>query len=214
VLLGYRASYSEFVVKILSHKWPGEDPNALSAGAAAARIDVRKRLGEAVYSEGTVSLPEALGLLLKQAGWTFGVAESCTGGLVSQLMTSVPGASEYYLGGVTSYANSVKEGILSVRSETLSSVGAVSEEVARQMADGARRALGVDVALSLTGIAGPGGGTREKPVGLVYFAVATPEKTISEQRTFSGDRRQIQMRAALTGMWSVRAALRESGRCE
>lgn len=213
VQLGYRASNSEIEVKILTKTRPAEAPEAFSARAEAARLAVLQRLGAAVYAEGTVRLPEALGLLLKEAGWTFGVAESCTGGLVSELMTSVPGASEYFFGGITSYANSVKEGLLAVRRDTLQDVGAVSEEVARQMAEGARRILGVDIALSLTGIAGPGGGSAEKPVGLVYFAIATPDGTVSDRRVFRGDRRQIQMRAALTGLWAVRAAVRESGRC-
>lgn len=112
--------------------------------------------------------------LLSERGWTLGTAESCTGGLVGHLITNLPGSSEFFLGGIVAYANAVKERVLGVSAELLRAHGAVSAEVAAAMAEGAKRVLGVDIALSVTGIAGPGGGTPGKPVGTVYIALAGP----------------------------------------
>jgi nicotinamide-nucleotide amidase len=207
VVIGYRASHSEIEVKVLARDFSEGHVSDLERRAEGAAAEIRRRLADFVYAEGTVSLPEALGELLRQKNLTLGLAESCTGGLVSQMMTSVPGASAYYLGGVCSYDNSVKISLLGVDPDALAGQGAVSEVVARQMADGARRALGVDIALAITGIAGPDGGSDEKPVGLVHFAVATANETRACHQTFRGTRAQIQRRAALFGLWQVRAAL-------
>lgn len=114
---------------------------------------------------------------LKSAKKTLAVAESCTGGLISKRITDVAGASEIYLGGVVAYANEVKTALLGVDPETLKKFGAVSEQTAAEMARGVRLRLGSDIGISTTGIAGPGGGTPEKPVGLVYIGVSTKEKT-------------------------------------
>jgi len=130
-------------------------------------------------------------------GVTCATAESCTGGGVGFALTSVAGSSSVFLGGVTSYANSVKTGVLGVSPETLQSVGAVSPEVASQMASGVKRLLGSDYAVSLTGIAGPGGGSAEKPVGLVWFGLAAPDGVKTESRVFQGDRAAV--RAAAVG---------------
>lgn len=155
VVIGYRASQNEVEVKVLATSRQGEDASELEARTQATVEEVWRRLGDAVYAEGTISLPETVGTLLSGHNLTLGLAESCTGGLLSQMLTAVPGASSYYRGGVICYDNSVKSALLGVSAHTLETHGAVSETVARQMADGARRALGVDVALSLTGIAGP-----------------------------------------------------------
>lgn len=116
------------------------------------------------------------------------VAESCTGGLVSHRITNVPGSSDYYVGSITAYANDVKVALLGVRQATLDLHGAVSAETALEMARGVRRALGADVGISTTGIAGPGGGTAEKPVGLVYVALAAREGAWVERHVWQGDR--------------------------
>lgn len=137
----------------------------------------------------------------KEKKMTFGTAESCTGGLISKSITDIPGASEIFLGSVVSYANSVKSGVLGVSERSLLSVGAVSADVAMQMALGARDALGVDVAVSVTGIAGPDGGTEEKPVGLVYIAVCfSDDRVICEKCNFSGDRESIRKQTAVYAM--------------
>ena len=121
------------------------------------------------------ALEEAVGRLLAERGLTVAVAESCTGGLIAHRLTNVPGSSAYFLGGVVAYANEVKERVLGVRPETLRRYGAVSRETALEMARRVRRLLGADIALSATGIAGPAGGTPEKPVGLVYVALAAED---------------------------------------
>jgi PncC family amidohydrolase len=132
---------------------------------------------------------------MMRRGVTCATAESCTGGGVGFALTSVAGSSSVFLGGVTSYANSVKTGVLGVSPETLQSVGAVSPEVASQMASGVKRLLGSDYAVSLTGIAGPGGGSAEKPVGLVWFGLASPDGVKTESRVFQGDRAAVRAAA-------------------
>ena len=134
---------------------------------------------------------EKLVELLKATGKTCSTAESCTGGMVGAAITEVSGSSEVYLGGVVSYANSVKEGVLGVSRKTLETEGAVSGECAVAMAEGVRKLTGADIAVSITGIAGPGGGSDEKPVGLVWFARATAAGTISEKAIFPGSRKDV-----------------------
>ena len=128
---------------------------------------------------------------LAELGRTCGTAESCTGGGIGSAITSVAGSSAVFMGGIISYDNSVKQGVLGVSPETLASVGAVSPETAEQMAVGARKLLKVDYAVSVTGIAGPGGGSAEKPVGLVWFGIATPSGVRTEKQIFPGNRAEV-----------------------
>lgn len=155
-----------------------------------------------------MTVAEKLVELLKARGLTCATAESCTGGGVGSAITSVAGSSAVFKGGVISYANEVKEHVLGVKSETLVSVGAVSSETAAQMADGARRLLNVDMAVSLTGIAGPDGGSAEKPVGLVWFGISTARSTRTEKAIFRGDRARVREQAVThaLGMLTVAAA--------
>lgn len=147
--------------------------------------------------EGEMStLAHEAGELLSQRGLTLAVAESCTGGLLGHLITSVPGSSAYFEGGVISYSNEAKARLLGVAHETLMEHGAVSKETAIAMAQGARRLLEVDVALSVTGIAGPTGGTAEKPVGLVYLALAAEGVALWEKHIWQGDRAYNKMLSA------------------
>lgn len=143
-----------------------------------------------------MSLAEELGSLLKVRGKTIAAAESCTGGKVGDMITSVPGSSDYFLGGVISYSNVVKVDMLEVDPEVLSSEGAVSEAVALQMADGVRRRLGADVGVSTTGIAGPGGGSPTKPVGLVYVAASVGDKGVCRRHLFVGARDDVKKQTA------------------
>ena len=147
-----------------------------------------KRAGE---PPGSFLLSRRLGRLLRRAGLTLAVAESCTGGLLGGRLSAVPGSSEYFLGGVIAYANQVKRDLLGVAPETLEAHGAVSAPCAAEMASGARRVVGSDLALALTGIAGPGGGTPSKPVGLVYAALAGPEGTEVRELHLRGSRARI-----------------------
>lgn len=145
-------------------------------------------------------LAAAAGQALKTRGFDLAVAESCTGGLLAGAITAAPGSSEYFKGGIVSYANEVKEALLGVPASVLLTDGAVSEPVARAMAEGVRRCMDTAVGVGVTGVAGPSGGSLEKPVGLVYVAVVTPLETRVRQDVWAGDRSQI--RTA-----SVRAAL-------
>jgi len=139
--------------------------------------------------------------LLRDKGCTMSAAESCTGGMIGELITDVPGSSESFLGSAVTYSNDAKERILGVNHDTLERFGAVSEETAREMALGTEKAYGSDYAVAVTGIAGPGGGTPAKPVGLVYIAVADGPRTVVTRNLFQGDRTQIRestAREALT----------------
>lgn len=152
---------------------------------------IRERLGNRIFGVDEETHSQVVGNLLRQNKLTLATAESCSGGLLGGRLTAEAGSSDYYLGGIISYANSAKEEILGVQKFSLQQYGAVSEEVAGEMADGARRALGVDVGLSTTGIAGPAGGTEEKPVGLVYIGLAHSEGIIIEKKQFTGNRESI-----------------------
>src|ERR1044072_535574 len=148
--------------------------------------------------------------LCRAQGLTLATAESCTGGLVAAGLTSVPGSSDVFLGGVVTYANEVKARELGVPHELLERHGAVSAEVAEAMAAGARDLLGADVAVAITGIAGPDGGTPEKPVGLVYLHAESPSGSRTADFVFPGDRDGIRRRAAVTAIHLVRRLLTQT----
>ena len=154
-----------------------------------------------------MTVAEKLVELLKAQGLVCATAESCTGGGVGSAITAVPGSSAVFAGGVISYSNEVKRDVLGVSAHSLQTVGAVSGEVAAQMADGVRRLLKTDLAVSLTGIAGPDGGSAEKPVGLVWFGLSTKDGTRTEKVIFSGDRAQVRAQAVnhALGMLTVAA---------
>ena len=143
----------------------------------------------------TFPLAHQLVQRLTDLGWQLALAESCTGGMVAQRVTSVPGASVVFLGGVIAYHNDVKRDVLDVPATTLASAGAVSTETALAMAQGVRRLLHASLAAAVTGIAGPGGGTDAKPVGIVFIAVAGPRGECVERFVFSGDREAIRTQA-------------------
>ena len=147
-------------------------------------------LGDAIYSDQDDRLEKCIGRMLARNGKTVSAAESCTGGLISSLFTSVPGSSEYYLGSVTSYSNSVKTGVLGVPAEIIEKYGAVSEECVREMAEGVRRITGSDFSVATSGIAGPGGGSETKPVGLVCIGVSSQMGTETFRMVFKGDRKR------------------------
>jgi PncC family amidohydrolase len=150
-----------------------------------------KRMND-VPQDGTTGAPEPLeevvGRLLREKGLTLALAESCTGGLVGHRITEVPGSSDYFSGGIVAYADAIKAQLLGVRRDTLTRHGAVSAETALEMARGARRALQADIGMSITGIAGPGGATPEKPVGLVYIGLSTRSGERYERHVWGRDR--------------------------
>jgi len=141
-------------------------------------------------------LEQEIGNLLRQKGLTLGVVESATGGLISHLITDVPGGSDYYKGSVTAYSNEIKIKVVGVKEETINNYGAVSSQVAEEMAQGGRKILAVDICLADTGIAGPGGATQGKPVGLFYIGLSHQAGTCSQKHNFRGDREQNKQDAA------------------
>lgn len=149
---------------------------------------LKEIIGEYIYSEQDDTLQNCIGKLLKASGKTVCAAESCTGGNISALFTSIPGCSEYYLGSVTSYANSVKENVLGVSHETLEKFGAVSSQTAAEMAEGVRHLTGADFSVATTGIAGPGGGSAEKPVGLVWVGISSENGTETMSFNYKNER--------------------------
>lgn len=175
---------------------------------------LRDRLGEAVYGTDGETLDEVVARLLRTRGLTVAVGESCTGGLVGQRLTSVPGSSAFFLGAVVAYDNRAKRSLLGVPDHLLQSFGAVSTEVAGAMAQGARRAFGADLGLGITGIAGPGGGTEAKPVGRVYLALADGEGTRTAQADFGEEpgREGVRRLASQAALNLLRRYLLERGR--
>lgn len=188
----------------LTGTWSGE-VNADSEASLVTELEAKSAeletlLPDLVFGHGEESLSEAVGKILMSQGKQFATAESCTGGYVAHLITGVPGSSAYFPGGVVSYSYEMKEKLLGVRPETLARFGAVSEEVVREMSLGALDIIGADVALSISGIAGPGGGTPDKPVGTVWMAVSSRERTIVQKHLFGRDRlKNIQ----LTGTYAL-----------
>ncbi len=170
--------------------------------------EIRARLGELVVGEGDDTLSSAVGESLKKRGQTLATAESCTGGFIGKLITDTPGSSSYYLGGAVVYSNKIKSDLLFVEPALIESHGAVSEEVATAMAAGCRRRFGSDWAISVTGIAGPAGGTAEKPVGLVYIAIASPDGGVEVHKNiFPGTREIVRLRTSQFALNLVRLAL-------
>ncbi len=172
---------------------------------AALTEEVRGRLGEWIYAEGQDTMEQVVGRLLREQSRTVAVAESCTGGLIGQRLTQVPGASEYVDRAAVCYSNRAKIEMLGVSEKLLENHGAVSQEVAAAMAKGMRERAGVSVALSVTGIAGPGGATDKKPIGLVYIGLAgAGDDVMTKECRFHGDRSVIRQRAAQAALDMLR----------
>ena len=177
-------------------------------GQLAATL--RRRLGRAVYGMGDETLEAVIGRRLVQRRWTLGVAESCTGGLVSDRLTNVPGSSRYLRGSVVAYHNDIKRGSLGVLASTLARFGAVSAQAAGEMAQGVRRLTGADIGLAITGIAGPTGSTPQKPVGLVYLGLSRGRRARAQRCQFFGDRIAIKGQAAQAALDWLRQSLEDA----
>ena len=204
VYLGFRVKFPEILLKLSARA--ANDREARGLVDAAAEV-VRGRLGELVYAEGEDTLAHVVGKTLAQKGMTLAVAESCTGGLVADLITDVPGASEYFDRGVVAYSNRSKQEVLGVPQDTLKAHGAVSGQTATAMAEGIRKNSQATIGIGITGIAGPGGGTPEKPIGTVHIAVATPEGTEAHEYHFQCDRLWFKQIVAATALNLVRKHL-------
>jgi len=200
--LGTRASLEGLTLILRTH------PTAEARAELDQReAQVRAILGERIYGTGDDDLATVLGALLRERGLTVCTAESCTGGLIAKHLTDTAGSSDYFLGGVVSYSNRLKTELLGVDETLLTEHGAVSEPVAAAMARGAQESLGADCAIAVTGIAGPGGGTPEKPVGLVYIGTSLGGEVRVERFVMFTTRDEIRERTAQTGLDLLRRRL-------
>ena len=204
IKLSFRAHYPDLTLRVTV------------AGASEEQrrfIETCKRirliLGSHIYAEGDTTLEQRVGQLLSERHRTLALAESCTGGLISHRITGIAGSSAYYLGGVTSYANDVKVKLLGVTPATLEKYGAVSQETALEMSHGIRERIGADFGLSVTGIAGPSGGTPEKPVGTVWISIAQAKNHEAKLFRFHGDRERIILGTSQAALNWLRLALLE-----
>jgi nicotinamide-nucleotide amidase len=188
VRLGLRAKFPEIQVKLYAS---GLDETAVSQELLGAAAWARQQLGDIVFSDSGESMEAVVGRLLRDRNATLAVAESCTGGLISHLLTEVPGSSDYFLCSAVTYANDAKTAVLRVSVETLSRCGAVHEETAGEMARGARQLVGATYGLATTGIAGPAGGSTEKPVGTVCIGLSSTEETEGFRFRYNYERRSM-----------------------
>jgi nicotinamide-nucleotide amidase len=204
VAIGYYPVFPEVHLSLILRDVQDNNPEVIFKNACAVVDGV---LGDAVYGHDQENMELVVGTMLRQTTMTIALAESCTGGLIAHKITTIPGSSDYFLGGVTAYSNNMKTKYLHVDRDLIETQGAVSEGVAKAMAEGIRDETGADIGLSVTGIAGPDGGTSEKPVGLVFFGLATPENLQVLGFKFTGNRDQIQQITAFTGLNLVRKYL-------
>jgi nicotinamide-nucleotide amidase len=195
--LHFRTASPENHVKVIVR-----DSDLERAQETLERIDqdLRKRIGPGIYGVNDETFPAAVGRALTTHGAKLALAESCTGGLAGELLTSVPGSSAYFVGGVMAYSDDIKRQVLGVKEEILADFGTVSEPCAREMAEGAQKLFGSTLAVGITGIAGPGGATRDKPVGTVCFACVGPGTTRTATKLFAGGREQVRRAAAYFGL--------------
>lgn len=205
ITIGYRAHFPEIEVKVLAR---GDGPQDAQAKCEAALAEVRHRLADVIFGEGVDTYAGVIGRQLRAKGLALAIAESCTGGLIGHMLTREPGASDFLLVDAVTYANTAKSRFLGVDEEVIRGHGAVSAEVAAAMAEGVRRVSGADLGLSITGIAGPTGGTDDKPVGTVYVGLAQASGTEVKPYRFTGDRHQIQTLASYAALALVRQASR------
>ena len=212
VALGYYPSFPEVSLKITA---TGSDEEQIEQELQLFQAAIQACIGEYIYSENNEPLEEVVGRLLAGRKATLAVAESCTGGLITHRLTNVAGSSAYVERSFIVYSNMAKQELLAVPEAVLAGHGAVSEPVARLMAEGARQAAGTTYGLSVTGIAGPDGGTPEKPVGTVFIGVATPDETTVKKMFYPGTREKVKMMTSQMALNLLRLALlgntRESG---
>jgi len=204
VSLGFRTAFPDNLLRPVARAATAEQAETRLARVCDA---IRERLGPLVYAEGEETLAAVAVRLLRERGRSIATAESCTGGLVAQRLTGVPGASETFLGGVVAYADAAKRELLGVPDALIAEHGAVSEPVARAMVEGVRERFGADLAVATTGISGPSGGTPDKPVGLVFLALADASRTHVDRFVFALGRARHRVLTAQVALDWVRRAL-------
>jgi len=204
VSLGYYPHFPEVILRLTGHS---PDAAVLQKHLERARDAIVDRIGEHIYAEGDETLAACVGKLLADAGSTIAVAESCTGGLLSHLITNVPGSSAWFERGLVVYSNISKTQLAGVKESILAQHGAVSAQTAEALAQGVRDRAASTWGIGITGIAGPDGGTTEKPVGTVFFAIAGPDGCRAYHRRFTGNREQIKLLSACTALDLLRRTL-------
>lgn len=208
IKLAYLPSFSQVKLRLTAL---GSDRETLIRENRELVDKLKPLVGEYIFGYGTDDLEVVVGQLLKTRGLTIATAESCTGGHLSHMITSVPGSSAYFRGGVIAYANEIKISELGVREQTLKEHGAVSEETVSEMAQGIRKRYSTDIGIATSGIAGPDGGTAEKPVGTVWIAYADAEKTVTRKLQLSRDRMVNTRISSILALNLVRLNMPSSG---
>jgi nicotinamide-nucleotide amidase len=206
VILGF---YPQFPENHITISLRGHDEPTVMGELDRVEKEIRKRVGSYVFATGNQRIEDVLGEMLRERGESLSVAESCTGGLIGNLLTNSPGSSTYFLGGVVVYSNPSKMDLLDVSQQTLETFGAVSDQTVREMAEGVRKRLKTDIGLSVSGIAGPDGGTKEKPVGTVHIGLAVEKEIFSGKYRFWGTREQIKLNTSMMALDWVRRYLNE-----
>ena len=207
---GFKLAYLPNLGKVrLRLTGTGADQDALERELDRKAEELEALIPELVFGRGEDQLEAVIGRMLRERNLTLGTAESCTGGLIAHRITTIPGSSDYFMGSVVSYSNDIKRGLLGVRAETLEQNGAVSEETVREMVIGGLERLGVDIVVAVSGIAGPGGGTPDKPVGTVWMAAGTKEHIKTEKWQIGKDRLKNIEYSAVQALNLVRRLLLE-----
>jgi nicotinamide-nucleotide amidase len=202
--VSFRASFPQISLKVRVEGAPGEVDRKLDELSKR----VREKISQYAYAEGDVSMEEVVGQLFVEKNLTLAIAESCTGGLIGHRITNVPGCSRYFKSDLVTYSNDVKEGVLGVSQQTLIAHGAVSEECVREMAAGVRKRTGASVSVATSGIAGPDGGTPDKPVGTVCIALSADDQSFTRRYQFRGTRDWVKLITSQVALdWLRRYAL-------
>ncbi len=200
-LLGFYPRFPEHHIVITVK---GLDRKKMEQELKAMELEIRKRLSRYIFATNDERMEDVVGKLLRENALTLSVAESCTGGLIGHRITNVPGSSDYFMGGVVVYSNAAKIRMLGVNPDTLNRFGAVSAETAREMAQGIRQYMDTDLGIAVTGIAGPSGGTKEKPVGTVFIGLSTAKEEFTRRYRFFGDREQIKLNTSMMALDWIR----------
>ncbi len=201
VVLGF---YPHFPENHITLSLSGKDESTVTKELDAVENHIRQLLGPFIFASGNQSMEEIIGRDLVHKGLTISLAESCSGGLISHRLTNVAGSSSYFQGGVVAYSNRSKVDLLKVNPKTIETYGAVSDQTVREMVRGVRNCFATDLGVAVTGIAGPEGGSKEKPVGTVYIALAVADEIFSNKYLFWGDRQQIKLETSMMAMDWVR----------
>ena len=201
ILLGFYPEFPEHHITITAR---GMNKEKIEKEMDKVETKIKERLSSYIFATGDERMEDVIGKLLREKRLTLSVAESCTGGLIEHRITNVPGSSEYFKGGVVVYSNEAKIKILGVKAETLRKSGAVSSETAKEMAEGVRKCIPADIGIAVTGIAGPEGGTKEKPVGTVFIGLSTDRDIITKRYRFYGNREQIKLNTSMMALDWIR----------